>query len=109
MPRQRKGEPGASLRRWFKEEWVDISKKGKNGKHPPCGRENAKTGETSEGGKRSYPKCRPKNKVSSATPRTAGSLSKNEKAKLSAEKKKIKGEKSKYRLTKKGTKIRGKE
>lgn len=75
------------LTRWFKEEWVDISKK-KKGKHPPCGRKSAKTGTDPDGKKRSYPKCRPKKKVSSKTPRTAGSLSKSQKSKLSAEKKK---------------------
>ena len=37
------------LRRWFKEKWVDVSRKVK-GKHPPCGRPD-----TSKGG---YPKCR---------------------------------------------------
>ena len=104
MPKQRKSKAGAALRRWFKEEWVDISKKGKGGKHPPCGRKS-RTGKDKDGKKRSYPKCRPKNKVSSKTPKTAGSLSKSQKAKLSAEKKKIKGKKSKYRLTKKGTKV----
>ena len=81
MPRQRKTKAGAALRRWFKEEWVDISTK-KKGKHPPCGRKSAKGGEG-----RSYPKCRPKKKVSSKTPRTAGSLSSSKKRSLSAEKK----------------------
>ena len=28
------------LRRWFKEKWVDVSKK-VGGKHPPCGRSEA--------------------------------------------------------------------
>ena len=28
------------LGRWFKEKWVDVSKKVK-GKHPPCGRKDA--------------------------------------------------------------------
>ena len=28
------------LRRWFKEKWVDVSKK-VDGKHPPCGRKDA--------------------------------------------------------------------
>jgi hypothetical protein len=28
------------LGRWFKEKWVDVSKK-VNGKHPPCGRSDA--------------------------------------------------------------------
>ena len=37
------------LRRWFKEKWVDVSKK-VDGKHPPCGRKDA------DG--KSYPKCR---------------------------------------------------
>ena len=98
MPKQRKTEAGAALRRWFREEWVDISKKGKNGKHPPCGRKSAKTGEAEGGEKRSYPKCRPKNKISSKTPRTAGSLSKSQKANLSSEKKKAGSKRAKTTL-----------
>ena len=92
------------LTRWFKEEWVDISRKDKNGKHPPCGRASARTGKDKDG-----KKCRPKRKVSSKTPKTAGSLSASEKKKLSREKKKIKGKRSKYTLTKKGTKVKGKK
>ena len=42
------------LRRWFKEKWVDVSRK-VDGKHPPCGRKDA------DG--KSYPKCRPSKKV----------------------------------------------
>ena len=61
------------LRRWFEEEWVDVSRKNKKGEHPPCGRSEAKT--DSKG----YPKCRPKKKVSSKTPKTAGSMSAAEK------------------------------
>ena len=38
------------LRNWFKEKWVDVSKK-VDGKHPPCGRKDANG--------KSYPKCRP--------------------------------------------------
>jgi len=48
----RKGEAGASLKRWEKEKW-----KTKSGK--PCGA-------TGAGGSRSY--CRPSKKVSSKTP-----------------------------------------
>jgi hypothetical protein len=55
------------LRRWFKEKWVDISKKVK-GKHPPCGRKDA------DG--KSYPKCRPSKKVSKETPKVASSYDK---------------------------------
>jgi hypothetical protein len=60
------------LRRWFKEKWVDISRK-KNGKHPPCGRGEAKDSK--------YPKCRPSVRVSSETPETSGEMSKEEKKK----------------------------
>ena len=42
----RKTEKGASLKRWFKEEWIDV----KTGK--PCGR--------SKGESRGTPYCRPK-------------------------------------------------
>ena len=58
------------LNRWFKEKWVDVSRKDpKTGKHPPCGRSKAKLS-----GK-GYPKCRPSVKVSSKTPKTSGSMS----------------------------------
>ena len=46
------------LSKWFKEEWVEISRKKKGGGHPPCGRKKAKT--SSSG----YPKCVPKSKAS---------------------------------------------
>lgn len=98
MPRQRKSKAGASLRRWFKEEWVDISTK-KKGKHPPCGRKSAKKGEG-----RSYPKCRPKKKVSSKTPRTASSLSSSKKRSLSAEKKAVGKKRAKTTLKKRRSK-----
>lgn len=61
------------LNRWFKEKWVDVSRKDKDGKHPPCGRKEAKT--SSKG----YPKCRPSVKVSSKTPKTSGSMSEGQK------------------------------
>ena len=50
-----------SLKRWFKEEWIDI----KTGK--PCGRQK---GEKRKG----YPACRPSKRVSKDTPKTAGEL-----------------------------------
>jgi hypothetical protein len=65
------------LRRWFKEKWVDVSKK-VGGKHPPCGRKDA------DG--KSYPKCRPSKKVSKETPKTASSYSKTEKKSMTAQK-----------------------
>jgi hypothetical protein len=61
------------LNRWFKEKWVDVSRKDKDGKHPPCGRSKANT--SSKG----YPKCRPSVKVSDKTPKTSGSMSEGQK------------------------------
>ena len=38
---------------WHKQKWVDISRKRKDGSHPPCGRKKAS--KSSKG----YPKCVP--------------------------------------------------
>jgi len=65
------------LRNWFKEKWVDVSKK-VDGKHPPCGRKDA------DG--RAYPKCRPSKKVSSETPKVASSYDKGEKKAMTQQK-----------------------
>jgi uncharacterized protein YdcH (DUF465 family) len=65
------------LRRWFKEKWVDVSKK-VDGKHPPCGRKDA------DG--KSYPKCRPSKKVSKETPKVVSSYSKKEKKAMTSQK-----------------------
>ena len=62
-----------NLNRWFKEKWVDVSRKDKDGKHPPCGRSKAKKGS------KGYPKCRPSVKVSSKTPKTAGQMTEGQK------------------------------
>ena len=62
-----------SLRRWFKEEWVDV----KTGK--PCGR---KKGEKRGG----YPACRPSKRVSSETPKTTKEMSSSETRKFKASK-----------------------
>ena len=71
----RKTKKGAALRRWFKEEWIDV----RTGK--PCGRR--------KGEKRGVPYCRPKKRVSSATPKTASEMSASEKKKKIAEKKRL--------------------
>ena len=71
----RKTEKGASLRRWFKEEWTDV----RTGK--PCGR--------SEEENRGVPYCRPKKRVSSKTPKTASEMSSSEKQQKIAEKKRL--------------------
>jgi hypothetical protein len=71
----RKTKKGADLKRWFKEEWVDV----RTGK--PCGRK--------EGEKRGTPYCRPKKRVSSKTPKTAGEMKAAEKKSRVAQKKRL--------------------
>jgi hypothetical protein len=46
------------LRDWFKEKWVNIGKKKKDGSHPECG---------TSGDDRSYAKCVPKRKANTMT------------------------------------------
>jgi hypothetical protein len=56
-------KPSGGLSGWFRERWVDISRKKKSGGHPPCG---ASAGSKSRrGGKRAYPKCVPASKAAS--------------------------------------------
>ena len=69
----RKTKKGADLKRWFKEEWVDV----RTGKK--CGRK--------EGEKRGTPYCRPKKRVSSKTPKTASEMTAAEKKSRVAQKK----------------------
>ena len=69
------------LGRWFKEKWVDVSRK-IDGKHPPCGRSDA----DGEKGRKGYPKCRPSKKVSKDTPKVASSYDKKEKKAMTAQK-----------------------
>lgn len=71
----RKTAKGATLKRWFKEEWIDV----RTGK--PCGRR--------KGEKRGTPYCRPKKRVSSKTPKTAGELTSSEKRSRIAQKKRL--------------------
>ena len=70
-----KTEKGASLRRWFKEDWKDVS----TGK--ACGRK--------KGDGRGTPYCRPSKRVSSKTPKTSGEMSSTEKSKKVREKKSL--------------------
>ena len=75
------------LRRWFKEKWVDVSRK-VDGKHPPCGRKDA------DG--KSYPKCRPSKKVSKKTPKVASSYSKKEKKSMTNQKRRAEKKEPKH-------------
>jgi len=50
-------KPAGGLRRWFKEDWVDIGSPKKGGGFKKCGRKST------TGSKRKYPKCVPKSKA----------------------------------------------
>lgn len=55
-------KPTGGLTKWFREKWVDISRKKKSGGYPPCG---ASAGSKErKGGKRAYPKCVPASRAS---------------------------------------------
>ena len=82
----RKTKKGAALKRWFKEEWIDV----RTGK--PCGRSKDES--------RGVPYCRPKKRISSATPKTASEMSVAEKRKKIAEKKRLGQPKGKPRRVK---------
>jgi len=71
----RKGKAGASLKRWFKEEWKDV----RTGK--ACGR--------GDGEKRGTPYCRPTKRVSSKTPKTSGEMTSAEKRSRISQKKRL--------------------
>lgn len=54
-------KPKGGLTKWFREGWVDISRKRKGGGHPPCGRKSAR------GKAGGYPKCVPASKAARMT------------------------------------------
>ena len=68
----RKTEKGASLKRWFKEEWKDE-------KGNPCGSYKNKNTKV----------CRPSKKVNSKSPKTWSNMSPEEKQKVIKAKKKV--------------------
>ena len=89
----RKTKKGAALKRWFKEDWVDV----KTGK--PCGRK--------KGEKRGTPYCRPSKRISSKTPKTSSEMTKAEKSSRVAQKKRIgqpAGKPRRVKSLKRGTK-----
>ena len=60
-----------NLRKWFKDKWVNIGKKDKSGKHPPCG---------TSGDKRAYAKCVPKSKAASMSKKQKASATRRKRA-----------------------------
>ena len=60
-----------NLRKWFSDKWVNIGKKDKSGKHPPCG---------SSGKKRAYAKCVPASKARSMSKKDKESATRRKRA-----------------------------
>ena len=60
-----------NLRKWFQQKWVNIGKKDKSGKHPPCG---------TSGKKRGYAKCVPASKAASMTKKQKASATRRKRA-----------------------------
>ena len=66
------GQPvNEDLRNWFKQKWVNIGKKDKSGKHPPCG---------TSGKKRGYAKCVPASKAASMSKKEKESATRRKRA-----------------------------
>ena len=66
-----KKEVKEDLRKWFKQKWVNIGKKDKSGKHPPCG---------TSGKKRGYAKCVPASKARSMSKKEKESATRRKRA-----------------------------
>ena len=62
---------GESLKKWFKQKWVNVGKKDKSGKHPPCG---------TSGEKRGYAKCVPASKARSMSKKDKESATRRKRA-----------------------------
>ena len=60
-----------NLRKWFSDKWVNIGKKDKSGKHPPCG---------SSGKKRGYAKCVPASKAAGMSKKQKASATRRKRA-----------------------------
>ena len=71
------------INRWFKEEWVDTCKLPKK---VQCGRTNVPKSYTAM--KRSFPYCRPMNRISKDTPKTVKEHSRSQLKKLCKKKRK---------------------
>ena len=68
---------GKGISRWFKEQWIDVCH---YPKIVPCGREAKST--------RKYPYCRPLNRLSKSTPKTAKELTEKERKRRCSQKRK---------------------
>ena len=59
------------LKNWFKSKWVNIGKKDKSGKHPPCGTSGDKSG---------YAKCVPASKAKTISKKEKESATRRKRA-----------------------------
>ncbi len=66
-----KKEVKENLKKWFSDKWVNIGKKDKSGKHPPCG---------TSGKKRGYAKCVPASKARSMSKKEKESATRRKRA-----------------------------
>ena len=66
-----KKEVKENLKKWFSDKWVNIGKKDKSGKHPPCG---------TSGKKRGYAKCVPKSKAAGMSKKQKASATRRKRA-----------------------------
>jgi hypothetical protein len=66
------------LGKWFRQKWVDISRKKKGGGHPACGASAMK--KSRKGGKGAYPKCVPASKARSMSKKEKESASRRKRA-----------------------------
>jgi hypothetical protein len=72
------------LTRWYKEEWVDITRKNAKG-YLKCGRHSTNTNTNNI-----YPVCRPSKRINSKTPRTYKEISKSSLKKAIKDKQRVK-------------------
>lgn len=84
---QGKSRSSSGLKRWYREEWVDLNRpiRNSNGKiigYKPCGRSSART-------KEKYPLCRPSKRVSKSTPRTYREIGKRSLTRAKRDKAKV--------------------
>jgi predicted protein tyrosine phosphatase len=79
----------SGLPKWFKEDWVDLTRPLKNGGYAKCGRPSTDMSQAEF--KRTYPKCVPASRAARMTPAQVKSAISRKRA---AEKKKPKGQKS---------------
>ena len=71
-------ETKGGLGKWFRQKWVDVSRKKKGGGHPACGASAGK--KSRKGGKRAYPKCVPASKARSMSKKEKESASRRKRA-----------------------------